>query len=202
MKAAGGFLILLWSTLALADRASDEARQLNERATGAYALGHYSEAADLYEQAFAKKPLPELLYNAAQAHRFAGSKERALQLYENCLRVYADRLAAHRNEIELHITELRFAIAVKSEPRPSPAPQIAKPDKPAIAPTMAPQKAPPPLDLTDDEPEPPKPKKKSRAWIWGVVAGAVAAVGLGIGLGVGLSSTDYPSPSLGSLKAK
>jgi tetratricopeptide (TPR) repeat protein len=191
-------MFLLLSGLAQADHAADVARGLNDRAAGAYALGRFAEAADLYEQAFAAKPVPELLYNAAQAQRFAGNKTRALQLYENCLRVYADRLAAHRDDIEIHITELRFALA--APPLPSPAAQPAAPEMTPRAPVIAPPKAPPPLVLSDDVV---RPKAKRRSWVWGVVVGATAAVGLAVGLGAGLSSrTESPNANLGTLKAQ
>jgi tetratricopeptide (TPR) repeat protein len=184
-------MLVLLSGLAQADHAADVARALNDRAAGAYALGHFAEAADLYEQAFAAKPVPELLYNAAQAQRFAGNKTRALQLYENCLRVYADRLAEHRDDIELHITELRSA--PQPLPSRSAAPEVARP-------VTTPPKAPPPLILTEDLP---RPKAKRRAWVWGVVVGATAAVGLAVGLGVGLSSrNEYPNADLGTLRAQ
>src|SRR4030095_8014616 len=52
---------------------------------------------------------PALLYNAAQSHRLAGSKERALVLYRNYLRLYAKK--EKRAEIETRIDELEKAIA-------------------------------------------------------------------------------------------
>jgi hypothetical protein len=203
---SGGFclLLILVSSVAFADRGGVEARQLNDRAAGAYALGRYAEAASLYEEAFAKKPIPELLYNAAQAHRFAGNNARALQLYENCLRVYAARLASHRDDIELHITELRFALMLRDEARaPSPAPVVAdkrpvRPSPPPIVVAVAPE----PLAITVEEREAPPASRKSRAWIWGVVVGTVAAAGLAVGLGVGLTRDPYPEVTLGWVKAQ
>ena len=100
-----------WPSLWLAGRAeagkAEEARDYLDRANGAFALNHFVEAADNYEKAFALKPDPAVLYNAAQAHRLAGNKQRALDLYQSYLRMYGtDR----RAEIEKHIENLKQAI--------------------------------------------------------------------------------------------
>src|SRR6185436_3078335 len=50
-----------------------------------------------------------LLYNAAQAHRVAGNKQRALLLYQNYLRVYGKQVK-NRDEVERHIQTLQRAI--------------------------------------------------------------------------------------------
>ncbi|SRR6266700_4239060 len=86
----------------------EEARAYFEQATTSFALGHYSEAADSFEKAFQAKPDSALLYNAAQAHRLAGNKERALTLYQNYLRLYPR--APKRAEAEARVAELRTAI--------------------------------------------------------------------------------------------
>src|SRR5262245_52817551 len=90
-------------------RAEEDARAYNERAEAAYALGRYGDAAQYYEKAFELKPQPALLYNAAQAHRLAGNKQRALLLYRNYLRVYAGKIP-NRKEVEGHLTALQAAI--------------------------------------------------------------------------------------------
>ena len=70
-------------------------------------LAHYAEAAESYEKAFALKPDAAVLYNAAQAHRLGGNKERALELYQSYLCLYGgDR----RAEVEGHIESLKQAI--------------------------------------------------------------------------------------------
>ena len=99
------------ASLWLAGRAeagrAEEARDYLDRATGAFALNHFVEAADNYEKAFALKPDPAVLYNAAQAHRLAGNKQRALDLYQSYLRMYG---TDKRAEIEKHIENLKQAI--------------------------------------------------------------------------------------------
>jgi hypothetical protein len=87
---------------------ADEARAYHEKAKAAFALSHYAQAAEFFEKAFELKSDPALLYNAAQSHRLAGNKQRALTLYQNYLRVYGrdDR----RAQIESHIEEMKKAI--------------------------------------------------------------------------------------------
>jgi tetratricopeptide (TPR) repeat protein len=87
---------------------SAEAHAMLEKATAAFALAKYAEAAEFFEKAFELKPDPALLYNAAQAHRLAGNKERALALYQNLLRVYGNK--TKRSEVEARIDELKKAI--------------------------------------------------------------------------------------------
>jgi tetratricopeptide (TPR) repeat protein len=68
--------------------AQQQARDYFTQATAAFGLGHYDEAARLYESAFGVQPDASLLYDAAQANRLAGARARALQLYRNYLRLY------------------------------------------------------------------------------------------------------------------
>jgi tetratricopeptide (TPR) repeat protein len=85
---------------------TDEAKRHAERGLAAYALSHYAEAAIEYEKAFSLKPDPALLYDAAQAHRLAGHRERALQLYENYLHVFNPD-AKQREDVQHKIAELK-----------------------------------------------------------------------------------------------
>ena len=97
---------------------SDQARGYFDKASASFALGHYAVAAENYEKAFEAKPDPALLYNAAQAHRLAGDKERALVLYQNYLRLYTR--AFKRTEVEARIEELKKAIERDREVATSP----------------------------------------------------------------------------------
>src|SRR4029077_1095068 len=91
-----------------ADDEADQARAYHEKAKAAFALSHYGQAAEFFEKAFELKSDPALLYNAAQSHRLAGNKQRALTLFQNYLHVYGrdDR----RAQIEMRIDELKKAI--------------------------------------------------------------------------------------------
>lgn len=98
----------------------EEARAFHEKASAAFGLGHFAAAAENFERAFELKPDPAELYNAAQAHRLAGNKERALTLYQNYLRMYGTR--GKRGEVESHIRELKAAIdGAQAKPADGPA---------------------------------------------------------------------------------
>ena len=147
----------LLASLLLAGRADakgkgkvDEVRAYLDKATAAFALSRYAVAAENYEKAFELKPDPAVLYNAAQAHRLAGNKERALDLYQSYLRMYGTE---KRAEIEKHVENLKEAIekdrAVATSPPRTPAPVGGTTiETPAPAPEPAPPKAepaPPPV---------------------------------------------------------
>ena len=97
-----------------ADQGKGDAKRLYEEATAAFGLGRYAEAAQRYEGAFALKPDPALLYDAAQAYRLAGNKVRALELYRNYLRLYPDR--SNADDARNHVAALRRAIEDEREP--------------------------------------------------------------------------------------
>jgi hypothetical protein len=183
----------------------DEIRAYLDKATAAFALNHYPEAAENYEKAFALRPDPAVLYNAAQAHRLGGNKARALELYESYLRMYGSE---KRAEIEKHIENLKQAIekdrAVATSPPTTPAPVgttiAAPPPPPEPAPAESPSATakaetpplvappPPPVAPPPPPPEPAKPvlvaqpsppadggSLATKPWFWIVVGGVVAA---------------------------
>jgi tetratricopeptide (TPR) repeat protein len=180
----------------------EQARLHAQKGLAAYALGHYAQAAGEYEQSFSLHADPALLYNAAQAHRLAGNKPRALLLYKNYLRLFQN--VPNRDEVERHITELEQAIesekqavsAPPTEPMPSektPLSAAAPAAKVQVTASQAPTAS--RADLTARAPE----RKRVQPWVWGVIGGAAAvalAVGLGVGLGLSSSPID-PTPSIG-----
>jgi tetratricopeptide (TPR) repeat protein len=161
MKLSGARLVLLAVVLAtgplLAGRAQagneEDARAYLDKATAAYALNKYAVAAENFEKAFELKPDPALLYNAAQAWRLAGNKERALALYESYLRVYPAN--DKRATVEARIKDLKQAIerekTVVNQPpnntipigggtsATSPPPPPTSPPPPAMPPPTAAQ---------------------------------------------------------------
>jgi tetratricopeptide (TPR) repeat protein len=169
-----------------------------KEATAAFALGHYAEAAEAFEKAFRQEPEAALLYNAAQAHRLAGNKERALTLYENYMRVYGNK--EKRAEVQSRIDELKAAIDHDSQVRTRP-PNEPEPVAPAAPVSPIPARRPPPV-VASVPPEPlPEPERAppmltappgpspseadhpstSRVWLWTllgvvVVGGAVAGL--------------------------
>jgi tetratricopeptide (TPR) repeat protein len=165
---------------------ADAAREHFKQGTTFYALGKYSEAAVEYEHAYELHPDPALLYNAAQAHRMAGEKPRALLLYSNYLRLYG-QTAKNRAEVQRFITQLKAAIDSEKTVTSTP-PTTPEPMQPSVKEPV----------LVKETPPPPE-KKPVRPWVWGVVGGAAAVVvgvSLGVGLGIGLSHSEYPSTSL------
>ena len=120
---------VLASNVARAAGDSEEARAYFDKATASFALGHYPVAADNFEKAFEIKSDPALLYNAAQAHRLAGNKERALVLYQNYLRLYPK--AGKRAEVEARVEELKKAIERDREVATSPPTTTMPPGPPA-----------------------------------------------------------------------
>ena len=140
-------LLFAGTSRARAD-ANDEARAYLERAKAAYALSHYAQAAEYFEKAFELKEDRALLFNAAQAHRLAGNKERALVLYQNYLRVYGNDEKS--GQIEKQIEELKRAIERDRKEVPVPPP----PGWPGGVP---PGKLPPAPAASTAPPEPSKP---------------------------------------------
>src|SRR5258708_594302 len=98
-------------------QAKVSAKEHYKKGLSLYALGKYSDAAAEYEAAFELEPDPALLYNAAQAHRLAGNKPRALTLYQSFLRMFPEK---DDGSVARHITELRSAIEAEGRAQRSP----------------------------------------------------------------------------------
>ena len=187
------------------DSKAQAVRDYLDKATAAFALNRYAVAGENYEKAFELKPDPAVLYNAAQAYRLAGNKERALDLYQSYLRMYGTE---KRAEVEKHVENLKQAIekdhAVATSPPTTPAPVGTTVQAPPPAPEPpAPEPAPPPtaakVDIWPpvDVAPPPKPVETPpvlvtqasppadqgsivrKPWFWIVVGGAVAAAAVG-----------------------
>jgi hypothetical protein len=205
--------VLVMSLLANRVRAQ-ETGTYEQKATTAFALGHFAVAAEDFEKAFEAKSDPALLYNAAQAHRLAGNKERALTLYENYLRVYGKK--EKRAEVETHIEELKEAIAhdkaVATSPPtgtepvaagPTTAPPVAMPApaSPPVAASGLPTAPPPspetPVLVATATPAPDQSDSITRKpWFWVAVGGVVVAAAVVVVLLATGGSKD-PSPSIG-----
>jgi tetratricopeptide (TPR) repeat protein len=210
----GVAFLLAWASAAPRTAvAQEDARAYNQKATAAFALGKYGAAADYFEKAFELKPDPALLYNAAQAHRMAGDKERALALYQNYLRVYGGS-PGQRSDVEKHIDELKKAIEhdkevansppTNTEPisnTPSPA-ETSPPPVAAAAGAPIPA-APPPTTSAQvtlvDQPKSGASDQSSltqKPWFWVAVGGGVAVVAVVLIVALSGGAKD-PSPSIG-----
>jgi tetratricopeptide (TPR) repeat protein len=127
------FLWCLGTNGARADEAETQAKISYQKAMAAFGLGDYAEAAEHYETAFRLKPDGALLYNAAQAHRLAGNKKRALELYRNFVRLYGGKspLAADARK---RIGELERTLADSSAVSPPASVPAAPPPGPGAQP--------------------------------------------------------------------
>jgi hypothetical protein len=164
------FLTVVFATgPLLANRAlagnDEEARAYLDKATAAYALNKYAVAAENFEKAFELKPDPALLYNAAQAWRLAGNKERALALYESYLRVYPAN--DKRSTVEARIKDLRLAIerekAVVNQPPNNTLPIGSPPPYTPPATTPPPPASPPQTMPPPKETQPVQPVQVAQA---------------------------------------
>ena len=198
---------------------TEEARAYADKATAAFALTHYAVAAENFEKAFELRPDPALLYNAAQAHRLAGNKPRALELYRSYLRLYAKK--DKRAEIEARIAELETAIArdgaIAKPPNgtepiaatpgaaPAPPPPATSPETTAPPPaalTVAPEPAPAAAPTLMAQPAPPANDESlvKKPWFW-IVTGAGVAAAVTVVLLLALGGNSDPSPSIGRISA-
>ena len=181
--------------------AEEDAKSLFTRGRTQYALGHFKEAAELFERAFELKQDPAILYNAAQAHRLAGDKKPALVLYQNYLRLFGEM--ENHEEVERRIVELKAAIEAEQKANTNPPTGLlgdkTEAPPPAVTPTPTEPTAAPAAVVTQPAPEKPRPR---RAWIWGVVAGGVVLVGGAIALGVVFGTTHKdPTATIGAVQA-
>ena len=196
-------VVVVWLAVATSARAEQpsEARLHFDRATSAFALGRFNDAALEYEKAFDLKPDPALLYNAAQAHRKAGNKHRALLLYQNYLRIYG-REAKNRAEVSRTVADLKVAIA-RDGTTEDPPQVVAEKEPVVVQKPTEPQPVVVPLStvvLVETPAPPPRKPLVKKGWFWGVLAGSVVVVGGAVALGVVLGSkTHDPNASLGGL---
>ena len=160
-------------------------RALYERGSALYALGRYGEAAPLFERAFELKSDPALLYNAAQAYRLMGNKQRALTLYQNYYRLFSEQIP-NPEEVRKQIEQLKDAIAVDERAKTAP-------------PTGT--QAPAGSNVLVAAPLPPKKPLAKRPWFWVAVGGGAAVVitAVAVGVAVGTRGHTSPSPSFGTI---
>jgi tetratricopeptide (TPR) repeat protein len=177
---------------ALAENPSDartDARKHYDTATAAYALGRYDDAATEFERAFTLKPDPAILYNAAQAYRLAGKRERALELYRSYLRVYGRR-AEHASDVDWHIGDLEKVIERERRTAPIARASLTTGDSSPRAPL--PPLTPPATSLVAAPPAARARPIYRRWWFW---AGAGAIV---VGAIVGIALATRTSPDCGA----
>jgi len=201
-----------------APSAGGSAKDLYLQGQKYYDLGEYNRAIELFKSSYEVEARPQLLFNIAQAYRFAGNPERAHFFYNAFLRNLPK--APNRAEVEKFIAMM--AEAMKKQPLPSPSPSAspepsASPSpsplaSPLPSPSASPVAIPPPDRVaagTDPSPTPTAPAapaERSRPiykkwWFWAgigaLAAGTVAVVVVtSSGGGVDNPSTDFPTMTL------
>ena len=182
---------------AAAGPANTDAPSIYAEAAAAFGLGRYGEAGEKYEAAFALRPDPALLYNAAQSFRLARNSARALELYRNYVRLYPG--GANVEEARGHAAALTKVV----ETPPPPAADGAPPPIP-VAPPPAP---PPPRPVATNGALVSKPaasgdEKKpitQRTWFWVAVGAAAVLVGTTVILTASGGET-YPDATFGTVR--
>jgi tetratricopeptide (TPR) repeat protein len=104
---------LAWAGTA-EDRDRQAARTATRQATAAYNLGHYDEAASLYEEAYRLVPDPILLYNLGQSYRQANKLDKSLTAYRSYLRT-APEEAPNRGRVENWVRELEQTMSLQAK---------------------------------------------------------------------------------------
>jgi tetratricopeptide (TPR) repeat protein len=183
---------------AAAGPANNDAQSLYAQATAAFGLGRYGEAGEKYEAAFALRPDPALLYNAAQSFRLAHNSTRALELYRNYVRLYPG--GANVEEARSHAATLNKVVEM------APPPAAGGPPPPPI-PVAPPPAPPPPRPGTTNGPLVSKPaasgdEKKpitQRTWFWVAVGAAAVLVGTTVLL-TASGGESYPDATFGTAR--
>lgn len=147
-------LLVMVSGVQAADQPKDVATAHVRKATAAYNLGKYAEAAKEYEAAYEQTLDPNLLFNIAQAYRLAGDREKAIMAYRSFIRSAPQSEQRHLAESKMRELERQRSTAppptipppgpepappaaAAATPAPTPAPPSAAPLAPSVAPASA-----------------------------------------------------------------
>ncbi len=179
-----------------ADRRSAEAKQRYENGMGHFNLEEWDPAIDEWKAGYRAKPVPQFLYNIAQAYRASKRYSEALSYYQRYLR--NSPKASNRSEVERHISSLTSLIDQENrtheQPPMSPLPVKTPPPSshepvtapPSPAPVVVPVVVPPPVQVAPPvlvQVAEPTPVSK-RKWFWPVVGTAIGVVAVVVVVGV------------------
>jgi tetratricopeptide (TPR) repeat protein len=159
------------------------AREHYQRGTTLYDLQRFAEAAREYEIAFEMKDEPALLFNIAQAYRFAGDNGKALGAFKAYLRRLPN--APNRAAVEARIADLQRLVEEQKKSQEAPPAETTQAGQKAIEPQAPPVVAPSP------QPASVTVEKRGRTKrIAGLAIGGVGIAGLILGATfVGLASS-------------
>jgi tetratricopeptide (TPR) repeat protein len=190
------------------DSDREAARVATKQATAAFNLGHYDEAASLYEEAYKHVPDPILLYDLGQSYRQANKLDKALIAYRSYLRTAPDD-APIRAKVQQWVGELEWTSEIQAKaaaqkaaqkeraptpvvpapvvpapvvPAPVvPVPVVSQPPEPQISqPQVPPASTPARTDLVSQAPkvEEAQPSASWKKWAPWVGVGITAALGV------------------------
>ncbi len=184
--------------------AADTAREHYLKGNDLYDLRRYPEAAHEYEAAFEQHPDPNLLFDIAQAYRFADDYTKAIAAYHSYLRRVPR--AKNRTDVLALITDLQKLAADqrKSHDQPPNGPETPLLQDVTPSPTPGqgseePVASPAAVPLPSETPQVSDgPARTKRLAGWGLIGGGIAFTGVGAAL-VGIayatqSSFNHPSP--------
>ena len=192
--------VLLWllSACVAAARADEvagreQARMHFRAGTVFYEAGSYDAAIREYESAYKLAPLPDLLFNLAQAHRLAGHARAAAGAYRRYLElrptgVTADQARQLLSEVEVAATAAPLTPATSAAPL---APTSAAPLPPTLAEPLPPTlvapalvAAPSPALQLTAAPARRRPVVYKQWWLWTATALAAGGIATGVALAV------------------
>jgi tetratricopeptide (TPR) repeat protein len=178
-------------SLTTSEQRTAVAREHFDRGNSYFEGGKYDNAIKEFEQSYAIKPVPLLLFDIGNVARVSGKNEMAIEYFRRYLRTAPagarERLEARRFLAEMTKPGYKAPAAEAPPPAETPPPPATPPPAPPAA-VATPAPATP--AAADKQP------LYKKWWLWTAVGGAVVAVGLGVGLGVGLSSSGYTYPSV------
>jgi tetratricopeptide (TPR) repeat protein len=144
-----------------------------------------------WQEGYRIKPVPEFLFNIAQAYRKSDRPDKALFFYERYLSLAPN--GPDRADVERQAAAMRTRIAERREAPHSPAPAPTEAQKPpAVAPPL---NAAPTVDASPSRTTltaAPSVRKKpvyKKAWFWGTLGTVAVVAAGGVVLGVMLGGT-------------
>ena len=152
------------------DSDREAARVATKKATAAFNLGHYDEAASMYEEAYRLVPDPILLYDLGQSYRQANKLDKALTAYRSYLRTAPDD-APNRAKVQQWVGELEWTSDMRAKAAAQQAAQKEQPSTPAVPAPVVPKRAEPakpaePANLAEPQiarPQVPSPSISTRS---------------------------------------
>jgi tetratricopeptide (TPR) repeat protein len=200
------YAALLSCASARGDSAKDprtQARAHFRAGTAFYDAGEYGRAIDEYKTAYKLVPVPELLFNLAQAYRLNDNPAAAIDHYGRYLALKQTGPVA--DEAREHLQELTRPQPAPPRPQPAPPKPVVAPSSPVPAPSP-PVLSPVPVVTTPVAPPQVSPvDRRRRRWLLPVlIAAGVVVVGVAVGVAVGVSAsgTRYPAATFGEVTPK